>query len=211
MYKRPPQWSPMDPHAVLGLPRHADDEHVARAYRELAKRWHPDRHPGDEAAARKMADINAAYALLRDSQADVRERQASAPRPQARRRAPGSWLPPQVRQALGRELLGALEPDEEVLVVTDAATWDSPRVRLAVSDRRLLWLRADAPTDRVRYLRWRSIESVEGRLRRPRRRVGELLVRPRAGRRLAFSELEPSALQLVLLSVRKHIPASSPA
>jgi hypothetical protein len=112
-----------------------------------------------------------------------------------------------VRQALGPELLALLEPDEEVLVVTDAATWDSLRVRLAVSDRRLLWLRVDAPTNRTRYLRWRSIEAVEGRLRRPRRRVGELLVQPRAGRRIAFSELEPGALQLVLLGVRKHIPA----
>ena len=38
------------------------------------------------------------------------------------------------------------------MVATDAATWDALRVRLAVSDRRLLWLRADAPTDRVRSL-----------------------------------------------------------
>jgi hypothetical protein len=202
----------MDPHAVLGVPPHADEEEVARAYRELAKRLHPDRHPGDEAAAsHRMAEVNAAYALLRDSYEDARERRATEPRPEARRRAPGSWLTPQVRRALGSELLRALEADEEVLVVTDAATWDSPRVRLAVSDRRLLWLRDDAPTDRVRYLRWRAIDTVEGRLRRPRRRVGELLVQPRAGRRLAFSELEPSALQLVLLSVRRHIPATGPA
>src|SRR4051812_7924054 len=171
----------MDPHAVLGLPPHADEEQVAHAYRELAKRWHPDRHPGDEAAAKRMADVNAAYALLRDSQADVRERQASAPRPQARRRSPGSWLPPQVRHALGGELLVALEPDEEVLVVTDAATWDSPRVRLAVSDRRLLWLRAHPPVDRVRYLRCRAIESGDRHPRRPPRQVRELLGQPRTG------------------------------
>jgi hypothetical protein len=201
----------MDPHAVLGVPPHADEEDVARAYRELAKQLHPDRHPGDDAMARRMAEVNAAYALLRDSHADVLTRRSSEPRPVQRRREPGAWLPPQVRSALGAELLRALEPDEEVLVVTDAATWDSPRVRLAVSDRRLLWLRVDAPTDRVRYLRWRAIDAVEGRLRRPRRRVGELRVSPRLGRRLAFSELEPGALRLVLLTVRRHVPATGPA
>lgn len=197
----------MDPHAVLGVPPHADDDEVARAYRELAKRLHPDRRPGDEAAAKRMAEVNAAYTLLRDGHADALERRSSEPRPEVRRREPGRWLAPHVRHALGDELLRSLDPDEEVLVVTDAATWDSPRVRLAVSDRRLLWLRADAPVDRVRYLRWQAIDSVQGRLRRPRRRVGELVVRPRAGRRVAFSELEPAALRLVLLSVRRHVPA----
>jgi len=197
----------MDPHAVLGVAPGAGEEEVARAYRELAKRYHPDHRPDDEEASRRMAEINAAYELLRDAQQDHVERRSTVPRPRARRRSPGHWLTPQVRSALGSELLQALEADEEVLVVTDAATWDSLRVRLAVSDRRLLWLRADAPSDRVRYLRWRAIETVEGRLRRPRRKVGELLVQPRAGRRVAFSELDPSALQLVLLSVRKHIPA----
>ena len=197
----------MDPHSVLGVPAGAGEEEVAHAYRELAKRFHPDHRPDDPEAARRMAEINRAYELLRDAQEDAVERRSTTPRPAGRRRSPGSWLPPQVRRALGAELLLALEPDEEVLVVTDAATWDSPRVRLAVSDRRLLWLRADAPTDRVRTLRWRAIQSVEGRLRRPRRKVGELLVQPRAGRRLSFSELDPPTLQLLLLSVRKHIPA----
>jgi hypothetical protein len=199
----------MDPHAVLGVPAGAGEEQVARAYRELAKRHHPDHRPGDAEAERRMAEINAAYALLRDSQADAKERRSTVPRPRARRRSPGHWLTPAVRRALGRELLEVLEPDEEVLVVTDAATWDALQVRLAVSDRRLLWLRADAPTDRVRYLRWRAIEHVDGRLRRPLRRVGELRVQPRAGRRIAFSELEPGALQLILLTVRKHIPAAA--
>jgi hypothetical protein len=200
----------MDPHDALGVRPDADPEEIARAYRELAKRFHPDRRPGDVEAARRMSDINRAYELLRDAGADQRTRRSSGPRPRARRSSPGSWLNPDIRAALGIELLGILEPDEEVFVVTDAATWDSPRVRLAVSDRRLLWLRADAPTDRVRYLRWRSIERAEGRLRRPRRKVGELLVHPRNGRRVAFSELEPAALRLVLLVVRRHVRATAP-
>jgi curved DNA-binding protein CbpA len=198
----------MDPHDALGVHPDADPEEIARAYRELAKRFHPDRRPGDTGAARRMSEINAAYELLRNVTADQLERRSSRPRPRARRSAPGSWLHPEVRAALGGELLRALEPDEEVVVVTDAATWDSPRVRLAVSDQRLLWLRDDAPTDRVRYLRWRAIERVEGRLRRPRRKVGELVVHPRSGRRLSFSEIEPPALRLVLTVVRRHVPAA---
>jgi hypothetical protein len=197
----------MDPHAVLGLSVDADDEAISAAYRKLAKRFHPDTQPGDEGAALKMAEINVAYAILRDSQAEMHARRVRAAQPTERARTPGGWLTPEIRRALGPELLGMLEPDEAIVVVTDAATWDSFRVRLAVSDRRLLWLRDDAPTDRVRYLRWPAIAAVDGRLRRPRRRVGELRVTPRAGRRVSFSELDPGALRLVLLSARKHVPA----
>jgi hypothetical protein len=188
----------MDPHAVLGVSADADDEAINAAYRKLAKRFHPDRRPDDEAAVLRMAEINAAYALLRDSQYEMLRRRP----PPAPTREPTDAF----RHALGAELAGHLEPGEEVVVVTDAATWDSFRVRLAVSDRRLLWLRDDAPTDRVRYLRWRDIAAIDGRLRRPRRRVGELRVAPRAGRRISFSELDPGALQLVLLAARKHVP-----
>lgn len=195
----------MDPRGVLGVSADADEEAINAAYRKLAKRFHPDRRPDDETAAATMADINAAYALLRDSQGEMHTRARARDRVggvEFRRRTPGSWLSPDVRRALGPELLGMLEPDEEIVVVTDAATWDSFRVRLAVSDRRLLWLRDDAPTDRVRYLRWRSVKSIEGRLRRPRRRVGELRVEPVSGRRVSFSELDPAALRLVLLGAR---------
>jgi DnaJ domain len=197
----------MDPHVVLGVTADADEEAISAAYRKLAKRYHPDHRPDDDGASVKMAEINMAYALLRDSLAEMHARHSAKDRPVERIRTPGAWLPSDVRRALGSELLGALEPDEEVVVVTDAATWDSFSVRLAVSDRRLLWLRDDAPTDRVRYLRWSGVKSIEGRLRRPLRRVGELRVEPRNGRRLSFSELDPAALRLVLLGVRRHLPA----
>ena len=190
----------MDPHAVLGVSTDADEEAINAAYRRLAKRFHPDRRPDDEAAVLRMAEINAAYALLRDSQFEMLRRR---PRP----KPAGPRITAEVRRALGGELAGVLEPGEEVTVVTDAATWDSFRVRLALSDRRLLWLRDDAPTDRVRYLRWRDIASVDGRLKRPRRKVGELRVVPRAGRRVSFSELDPAALRLLLLGARRHVPA----
>ena len=50
-----------DPYKVLGLAPDASDEEVKKAYRDLAKKYHPDLHPGDEAAAQRMNEINTAY------------------------------------------------------------------------------------------------------------------------------------------------------
>lgn len=50
-----------DPYEVLGVSRNATDEEVAKAYRKLAKQYHPDLNPGDETAAKKMSEINDAY------------------------------------------------------------------------------------------------------------------------------------------------------
>ena len=55
-----------DPYKVLGVSPDASDEEVKRAYRALAKKYHPDRNPGDAAAAQKMLEINAAYEQIKD-------------------------------------------------------------------------------------------------------------------------------------------------
>ena len=55
-----------DPYKVLGVSPDASDEEVKRAYRTLAKKYHPDRNPGDAAAAQKMREINAAYEQIKD-------------------------------------------------------------------------------------------------------------------------------------------------
>lgn len=57
---------PNDPYAVLGLPHTATEEEVTKAYRALAKKYHPDLNPGDETAAQKMSAINAAYDMIKD-------------------------------------------------------------------------------------------------------------------------------------------------
>lgn len=57
-----------DPYRVLGLERGASDDEVKKAYRALAKKYHPDANPGDEAAARKMQEINAAYEQIKNPQ-----------------------------------------------------------------------------------------------------------------------------------------------
>ena len=50
-----------DPYKVLGIPPTASEEEIKKAYRDLSKKYHPDLNPGDESAARKMSEINAAY------------------------------------------------------------------------------------------------------------------------------------------------------
>ena len=55
-----------DPYKVLGLGPDASDEDVKRAYRRLAKKYHPDLNPGDQEAARKMQEVNAAYEQIKN-------------------------------------------------------------------------------------------------------------------------------------------------
>ena len=55
-----------DPYKVLGVSPDASDEEIKRAYRRLAKQYHPDVNPGDKAAAEKMQQINAAYEQIKN-------------------------------------------------------------------------------------------------------------------------------------------------
>ena len=57
-----------DPYKVLGVDRNASDEEIKKAYRRLAKQYHPDANPGDQEAARKMQQINAAYEQIKNPQ-----------------------------------------------------------------------------------------------------------------------------------------------
>ena len=55
-----------DPYKVLGVSPDASDEEIKRAYRRLAKKYHPDINPGDAEAARKMQEVNAAYEQIKN-------------------------------------------------------------------------------------------------------------------------------------------------
>lgn len=55
-----------DPYRVLGVSPGASDDEIKRAYRALAKKYHPDLNPGDKEAARKMQEVNAAYEQIKN-------------------------------------------------------------------------------------------------------------------------------------------------
>lgn len=57
----------MDPYEVLGVPRGADEETIKKAYRELIKKYHPDKYvnsPLADMASEKTKEINRAYDML---------------------------------------------------------------------------------------------------------------------------------------------------
>ncbi|WP_068400631.1 DnaJ C-terminal domain-containing protein [Kribbia dieselivorans] len=61
-------WFEKDFYAILGVPQDADAAAIKKAYRKLAKQYHPDRNPGDTAAEQKFKDIGEANAVLTDSE-----------------------------------------------------------------------------------------------------------------------------------------------
>ena len=60
-------WMTKDFYAVLGVDKNADATAIKKAYRTLAKKYHPDRNPDDAAAAERFKEIGEAYAVLSDS------------------------------------------------------------------------------------------------------------------------------------------------
>ena len=78
-----------DPYKTLGVSRTATDEEIKKAYKKLARQFHPDLHPNDKAAEEKFKDISVANDLLKDKEKrrrfDAGEIDASgAERPQER-------------------------------------------------------------------------------------------------------------------------------
>ncbi|MBI5047669.1 MAG: DnaJ domain-containing protein [Deltaproteobacteria bacterium] len=55
-----------DYYEILGVSRNAADEDIKKAYRELAKKYHPDLHPGNKAMEARFKEINEAYEILKD-------------------------------------------------------------------------------------------------------------------------------------------------
>ena len=56
-----------DYYEVLGVPKDADDAAIKKAYRQLAKKYHPDINPGDKEAEAKFKEASEAYAVLSDA------------------------------------------------------------------------------------------------------------------------------------------------
>lgn len=183
----------MDPFSVLGVQPAVTERQLASAYRAAARRWHPDR-PGGDAA--RMTALNDAYAAAR---AELRRARRLAPAPVVvRRRAPpGAWLPQPVRRRLGAELLAALGEGERVRLVARAGRTGAGAARLALTDRRLLWVVEDAVTARVDWVGLGAVAAVEERRGRLFGRRATLALRTRTGRRVSFGDLEPAAARAI--------------
>jgi curved DNA-binding protein len=81
-----------DYYKILGVDRKASDAEIRKAYRDLAKKHHPDRNPNDKQAEERFKEINEAYQVLSDPQKrGVYDRVGSDYSNWQRRGAPGSF------------------------------------------------------------------------------------------------------------------------
>ncbi len=61
-----------DYYEVMGVPKNASEDEIKKAYRKLAKKYHPDLNPGDKTAEEKFKELNEAYEVLSDKDKKAR-------------------------------------------------------------------------------------------------------------------------------------------
>lgn len=187
--------SAVDPFEFLGVDPGVSEPELAAAYRQLAKRWHPDGR-GPKSSDARMAALNAAYAEGRAELRREASRRSSGPTVR-KRSAPGAWLPEPVRRALGWELLTALGEGEQVRLIANAGRSGAGPARLALTDRRLIWLLEDSVSARVDWVRFGIVAAAEQRRTRLGRRA-VLRLRTATGRRLSFGDLRPEVAETIV-------------
>jgi len=55
-----------DPYATLGVSKKASEDEIKKAYRKLARKYHPDTNPGDASAEERFKEVQQAYSVLSD-------------------------------------------------------------------------------------------------------------------------------------------------
>lgn len=78
-----------DHYLILGLTEAATLEEIRRAYRRLAREWHPDHHPGDPLAAHRFKEIGEAHWVLSDAARRAQYDASRRPPPPAQTPRPG--------------------------------------------------------------------------------------------------------------------------
>src|SRR5437764_11130902 len=74
----------MDLYAILGVAASASADEIARAYRRLARRYHPGLNPGDREAEARFRQVDGAYrVLVDDDQRRDYDRRGTTPSPEA--------------------------------------------------------------------------------------------------------------------------------
>src|SRR5690625_6922065 len=61
-------WLEKDFYAALGVPKDASEADIKKAYRKLARKYHPDQNAGDPEAETKFKEVGEAYSVLSDSE-----------------------------------------------------------------------------------------------------------------------------------------------
>ncbi len=62
------EWFNQDFYKILGVKKDADSKEIKKAYRKLARKWHPDQNPGDAKAEETFKEISEAYSVLSDKE-----------------------------------------------------------------------------------------------------------------------------------------------
>ncbi|NBO80910.1 MAG: molecular chaperone DnaJ, partial [Actinobacteria bacterium] len=58
------EWFEKDYYAVLGVPQNASAKDITKAYRKLARQYHPDANPNNAAAEERFKEVSAAYDVI---------------------------------------------------------------------------------------------------------------------------------------------------
>ena len=80
-----------DYYEVLGIQKAASEDEIKKAYRQLAKKYHPDLNPDDKTAEAKFKEVNEAYEVLLWGRLWRRRPQGQSQRPTPGQRCAGQY------------------------------------------------------------------------------------------------------------------------